>query len=331
MSTSGNNNLEKQKVPETSSKGAQTEGAHNLLCNAATSVLMLTARGKVCNTSDEGESAYIRIIFDNCSTKSYITDKVRHAVYLPSIGKKFLNVTRFMDGDNPGLIYEADMVQLQVKGSNYDDVIVTVYSVPSICPPPLAKPVQIYRNEFSHLANIHLLDEVMESTFRGDDIDMIRHDFYYCFMCDESICGTTGPIATKSHLGWLVAGPIYTKNWDEFPKEESTSLLTLSEGTTDNLVKKLWSLEGMGIREEDDSDVMLRFYESIWFNEVTGRYQVSLPWRSGMGMLADNYEQSYRHLENQLSRFKGNPKLFLQYNSVMMEQIERGEFLRRYL
>ena len=53
--------LEK-KIPETSSKGAQTEGAHNLLCIAATSVLMLTARGKVCNASDEGKSAYIRII-----------------------------------------------------------------------------------------------------------------------------------------------------------------------------------------------------------------------------------------------------------------------------
>ena len=43
-----------------------------------------------------------------------------------------------------------------------------------------------------------------------------------------------------------------------------------------------------------------------------------------MGILADNYEQSYRRLENQLRRFKGNPKLFDQYNSVMMEQIERG-------
>ena len=79
-STSGNNNLEK-KVPETSSKGAQTEGAHNLLCNAATSVLVLTARGKVCNAS-EGKSAYIRIIFDNCSTKSYITDFFYISLYI---------------------------------------------------------------------------------------------------------------------------------------------------------------------------------------------------------------------------------------------------------
>ena len=90
--------------------------------------------------------------------------------------------------------------------------------------------------------------------------------------------------------------------------------MTLSEDTIDNLVKHLWSLEGMGIREEDNSDVMLRFYESIWFNEVTSRYQVSLPWRSGiMSSLID-----------QLRRFQGNPKLFDQYNSVMMEQIERG-------
>ena len=118
--------------------------------------------------------------FDNCSTKSYITDKARHAL---CTRKKFLNVTRFMDGDNPGITYEADMMQLRVKGSNYDDAIVTAYSVPSICPPPLAKPVRIYRNEFSHLANIHLADEVMESTFRGDDIViMIGLDFYYCFV-----------------------------------------------------------------------------------------------------------------------------------------------------
>ena len=49
----------------------------------------------------------------------------------------------------------------------------------------------------------------------------------------------------------------------------------------------------MGIVEEKETDVIARFLQSIWFNPESSRCCVSLPWRMGVGILADNYELSF--------------------------------------
>ena len=74
--------------------------------------------------------------------------------------------------------------------------------------------------------------------------------------------------------------------------------------------------------EEKDIDVMDRFTESVCFNEKSGRYQVSLPWRDGIGTLADNYGQSHQRLKGLCNRFVKDPQLYDEYASVMSEQIE---------
>ena len=69
---------------------------------------------------------------------------------------------------------------------------------------------------------------------------------------------------------------------------------------------------------------MRRFKESLWFNKKSNKYRVSLPHRQYCGLLADNYEMSYRRLLTLLQRFKRNPKLYEDYNKVMTEQIQSG-------
>ena len=54
-------------------------------------------------------------------------------------------------------------------------------------------------------------------------------------------------------------------------------IATEKEESLDTLVRKLWSLESIGIVEPDNKDFMQRFHESVWFNERSGRYCVSLP------------------------------------------------------
>ena len=92
----------------------------------------------------------------------------------------------------------------------------------------------------------------------------------------------------------------------------------------DSLVQKFWSLESVGIVEEKETDVMARFLESIWFNPESNRYCVSLPWRKGVGILADNYELSLKRLLNLVERFRRDPELYSEYNAVMSEQLENG-------
>ena len=71
---------------------------------------------------------------------------------------------------------------------------------------------------------------------------------------------------------------------------------------------------------------MQRFADTVKFNQTTGWYQVSLPWRENMGILADNYTQCYRRIVNQLRRFCRDPKLNEMYSAVMKDHVDAGNW-----
>ena len=184
-------------------------------CNTATSVLMLTARAYV-NNEKTGKTLLARIIFDNCSNRTYVTDCLRKCLSLPKIGEKNINVARFMDsgnGQDKPVVHTSDIVQFKIKGVNDEDITVTAQTVPAICPPPNSRPIEFYKKEYRHLKSLTLADEVIDEPFRDNQIDiMIGLDYYYSMVYDETVRGMCGPVATKSQIGWLVAGPVYSKH-----------------------------------------------------------------------------------------------------------------------
>ena len=80
-----------------------------------------------------------------------------------------------MDGEDEAspLVQHCDVVQMCVKGVDQDDVIITACTVPSICPPPQSRPIKFFKEEFRHLADIELADEITTEPFRGDHIDIM--------------------------------------------------------------------------------------------------------------------------------------------------------------
>ena len=125
----------------------------------------------------------------------------------------------------------------------------------------------------------------------GDDIDiLIGLDYYWTFVTDEVRRGENGPVAINSRLGCLVSGPIYDNNLESEEDTHAMLIATKESESVEMLVEKLWSLDSLGIKESSEEDVMQRFLVSVYFNQNGGRYCVSLPWREGVGMLADNFE-----------------------------------------
>ena len=320
---------DKYDMHKKTSGDAKTADKHTgMLCSTATSVLLQTARACVSSV-DDGSSAFnVRIVLDSGSQKSYISDELRSALNLKKIGSRQVKVSRFMDADNQNvLIRDCNVVQLRVHGVENEDVILTAYSVPNICPPPDSQSISFCKTEFMHLADIQLADEIIDEPFRGDSIDiLVGLDSYWSFFSEEFRRGISGPVAWNSKLGWVLSGPVFTNS--SIMEDSAHNMLSVigedKDESLNDLVQRFWSLEAVGILDEKDDDVMRRFQESVWFNEITRRYQVSLPWRHGVGPLADNYTQCYRRLMNQLSRFRKDPKLFDDYNHVMQEQIDNG-------
>ncbi len=86
------------------------------------------------------------------------------------------------------------------------------------------------------------------------------------------------------------------------------------------LTQKLWDFETLGIRPQDEVHEALK--DCISFNGV--RYQVSLPWKEGVGILPSNYVNSMKRLRGQLKRLKEQPEILHEYHHIINEQLNKG-------
>lgn len=165
---------------------------HRVLLQTATAIA----------TNDEGTKlTTIRLLFDNGSQRSYITDSLRSRLQLKSLKTEKLNLNTF--GESKFKKQSCDVVNLQLRKSEHDDPItISALTFPVICSPLPAKACTSY----AHLDGLELADELCSS---GSSTDLlIGSDYYWNFVTGETKRGEEGPIAVNSKLGWLLSGPL---------------------------------------------------------------------------------------------------------------------------
>ena len=85
-------------------------------------------------------------------------------------------------------------------------------------------------------------------------------------------------------------------------------------------VQKLWDLETLGIRKENEFHEALK--DVISFNGE--RNEVSLPWKESHEPLPINYRNSFKRLKGQIERLKNDPDVLKAYDAVIKEQAALG-------
>ena len=95
---------------------------------------------------------------------------------------------------------------------------------------------------------------------------------------------------------------------------------TSNDRELDSAVHKLWDLDTLGIKKEDE--VHANLIDDI---EFTGqRYSVKLPWKVGHKPLPSNYVSSLSRLSSQLKKLRQNPEILKEYDAIIKEQLEKG-------
>ena len=127
---------------------------------------------------------------------------------------------------------------------------------------------------------------------------LVGSDFLWCFQSGTIVRGRAHePVAVETTLGWVLSGQVKGKGDDgakaqvscvNIIKEEHVSSPYMSDN-----VHRLWDLDTLGIREEDEVHKALK--EAISFNG--NRYQVHLPWKQGHEPLPLNYNNSLKRLK----------------------------------
>ena len=263
------------------------------LCTSANKVIFLqTALAEVNDPRNPSRVLSARIVLDNGSQKSYVTERVKKFLALPVTGTEQLSIAAF--GSSRREPKHCDVVCLAIRTKSGHNQELNLYVVPHICDPLTTPTVSTCVEMYGHLAHLDIADVSQDPTLEVDVL--IGSDHYWDFVTGQIIREQSGPVAIETTLGWILSGPA------ELPGQlrPTVSLITTHtlrvEGVTnkelDTTLRSFWELESLGIQMPTKDPVSDQFASTIQMEE--GRYEVSLPWREYHDPLPDNYELS-RH------------------------------------
>ena len=209
-------------------------------------VLLQTASA-IARNEDSTKPTRVKILFDNGSQRSYVTDNLKSRLGLKSTKKEMLHLNTF--GAKTFRKQKCDVLTLFVEDINKETSKVCVLSFPTICSP---LPSHVDANNYPHLHGLKLADYSNSE----DSIDvLIGSDYYWDFVTSEIVRGDFGPTAVNSKFGWLLSGLTESVINQETTVTNLTSAgksNSLFDYTQDALVdtlKQFWETESIGIKE----------------------------------------------------------------------------------
>ena len=288
------------------------------------SVLLQTATA-IATNEDRSKSVTVRILFDNGSQRSYVTDNIKSKLGLKPTSTETLRLNTF--GETAYRNQRCQVVTLPLRNKNHEYVEISALNFPVICS-PLPKRVDV--NKYPHLQDLELADR---SEIGQDAIDiLIGSDYYWDIVTGESIRGENGPTAVNSKFGWLLSGPT---NSSPCETNVVSNLIISGEdflnetNETDeikNMLKTFWETESIGIVDDINPEGQLptkvKRNEELSFN---GRhYEVGLPWKEDCMPLSNNYGLCETRLRSLHYKLKKDQNLLSEYHKIIQDQQGNG-------
>ena len=154
-------------------------------------ILLQTARASILPVDDSAQ-VQTRILFDSGSQRSYISDKVRHALKVKAIRVEKVVIKTFG--------------QVQNKG-DARFTFVEALCVPTICSPLTNQPLSSV-HELPEFAGLEFADFEHKQHRNFPVGILIGIDFYHVFMTGKVVRGKLGPVACKTRVGWVLSGRV---------------------------------------------------------------------------------------------------------------------------
>ena len=287
--------------------------------NSTVPVLLQTAKAYIHKLDDPKCGMKIRLMLDGGSQRSYISQKVKDALGLLPDHVEQVQIKTF--GSDVTTRHTVEMVKVGIPLRSGNTIHLMLSTVPLICEPLSCQPIAYTKEKYKHLADLDLAD----FSRVGDELQidvLIGSDHYWQLVTGQVIHGQSGPTAIDTHLGWVLSGPVcrHANSQGHYPAH-SLLVHTSDESLMDNVLKKFWELESLGILPAEPP-VYYTFKQSIKFDD--GRYEVRLPWRSEETRPPSNFQLAKRRLQGLLKRLRHHPEVLQEYNAIIQEQLTLG-------
>ena len=241
-------------------------------------VLLQTARALVSDLKSK-KISMARIIFDNCSQRSFIASSLVKKLQLPVVTRKPLTVNAFgKKEEGPQML---DVVHIKVSSRFDKSVAITaeVFVVPVICAPVTNQVINLVKENCLEFRNLVFADNSDESTTLEIDI-LIGANFYWEFL--TGVTKRSGNlIASQSCLGWVLNGNTGTETLQNASVNVAAAHVLQVQSEEVPLQKQLrqfWEVEGIEESSPEEFDSTAFAQQIVRDDE---RYNVPLPWKPG--------------------------------------------------
>ena len=304
---------------------------NNLYVSARDNILLQTAQAYV---SGSNHRVRVRVIFDSGSQRSFICDDIKDQLDLPVIGKESLRINVFGNDNQSRDIESKELVEFTIGSvANSFQTKLQAFTIPKICQPITRQNIQSATENFEYLKDLQLADhndgesDCQISVLIGcDNIAKFFTGKMKRGEHDDSL------LAQETGLGWVLSGRVPCggqRDLESCTNFVSTHVLRVGTevlpvvddaDSANSLVKKLWDLESIGIREKDT--VQEAFVKNITTED--GKYCVKLPLKEQHTLLPDNYDLSLSRLNSLLKRLRRDPETLKEYDNIIQEQLRQG-------
>ena len=232
-----------------------------------------------------------------------------------------MKVKAFGSNDGKDKVLKEYQIVLEPNDRN-SNIYLKALAIPDICTPVSRQDVGLALKQNDSLNNLQSADNGARNR---KDIDLlIGADMYWQIVDGNLKNCETGLTAISSKLGWLLNGPVIDKGTSRSINVVNGHVMLVhneinEEKTLANEVKKFWSLDMVGINENEAS-VYNKFNDKIKFKN--GRYEVELPFKENHPILPDNYTICKSHLEKMRNKLNEDEELKRNYDDVFKEQLE---------
>ena len=314
---------EVQNQSENANPNTHTVHVQGVTTTTSTDVkgkVMLQTATAIATNEDGCKSVRVKILFDNGSQRSYITNSLKSKLNIKPKKTEVLHLNAF--GERSYQKQKCEVLPLFLRSNENEDIMISALSFPVICS-PLSTRIEV--DQYPHLRGLQLAD----SSDSNECIDvLIGSDHYWDIVKGDIVRGEFGPVAIDSKFGWLLSGPSNNGLYNE----TCTKNLVIGRGdgpfetTQDPLVdtlKKFWETESVGIKgEREHKEFIESFNESVHFNGM--RYEVELPWKQDCPSIPSDYQLCEKRLRSLHRKMLHQPELLREYDQIIQQQIQDG-------
>ena len=260
------------------------------------------------------------ILLDEGAQHSFISQDLADRLCLKTTNRERVSLSSFGNRASSARLLQVATISIHTIGQS--PITISVLVVPQLAA-PLQNSMRMELTKLPYLKGLQLAHPVTEDDNFEINV-LVGADYYWTFVQDQVIRGN-GPTAVKSHLGYLLSGPLLQPS-------AAANLIQVNFTAVDDLsLDTFWKTESTGISSttmDSDNHFLKDYMQSNIKRQPDGALSMKFPWKEDHPPLPSNFSICAKRTRSLAKRLAKTPELLSMYGQIIADQESKG-FIER--